>query len=449
MVEDDPRGVSRREFLRRSGAAAVSVGLSTLPFGKRVLAQGEATPKSPSDKIVVGFIGLGGRGMSHLKAFKAFPDVVVGAVCDAYDKRLQEGLNQAGDGAKGYSDFRKLLEQKDIDAVVVATPPHWHPLISILACQAGKDVYCEKPMCRYPIEGRLMARAARENKRVTQIGTQIHAENNYRRAVEIVQSGALGKIASVKVVCNLNEYPGGIGRPADAQPPAGLDWDMWLGPAPMAPFNEARFEAGQHRYFMDYVGGWLLELGPHIVDLAWWGMGAGEPKSVSSSGGRYVADDISDIPDVQDVLWQFDDYTITWTHTAYNSFNFGAGGSQTGGRQMGVFFQGNNGTLFADYGSHRVIAEPDRMKDFQPPAESIPSSPGHAREFLDSVKSRQQPSCSFDNHLPLGVALALGRLAYVSGRKLEWDSQSGRITNDKEAQRLAIPNYRKPWRLPA
>lgn len=449
MSNNDPNTLTRREFLGRSGAV-VAVGMGTLPAAAKAFAL-DATTKTvgANEKIVVGFIGVGGRGMSHLRSFAAQPDVEVGAVCDVYEAHLQAALQQAGSGAKGYSDFRKLLEQKDLDAVVISTPPHWHPLISILACQAGKDVYCEKPLFRYPAEGRAMLKAAVDNKRVTQVGTQIHAGENYRRAVEIVRSGALGRIASVKVVCNLNEYPGGIGRPADEPPPGGLDWNLWLGPAPLAPFNRARFEAGKHRYFKDYVGSWLLELGPHIVDLAFWAMEPGEPKAVSASGGRFVADDISDIPDTLDVLWQFENLTITWTHTSCNSFNFGAGDPQTGGRQLGVFFQGNNGTLFADYGRHRVIAEPKRMEDFTAPEPSIPRSPGHDREFLDCVKTRQNPSCSFENHLPLGTALALGQIAYDSGKRLEWDSAAGKIVGDRQTQRLAYPAYRAPWKLPA
>lgn len=441
--------VTRREFLKTTGAAAALAGVGMSALGNPANAQETKPAVAPSEKIVVAIIGVAGRGRGHINAFKAYPDVEVGAVCDVYEDHLRAAQQQAGDQARGYSDFRKLLEQKDIDAVVVATPPQWHPLISIYACQAGKDVYCEKPMCRHPAEGRAMVKAAADNKRVTQIGTQIHAGENFRRAVEIVQSGALGKIATVKVICNLNEYPGGIGRPADSDPPPGLDWDFWLGPAPKVPFNIARFKEGQHRYFKDYVGSWLLELGPHIADLAFWAMNPGEPKAVSASGGRFVADDISDIPDTLDVLWQFDGLTMTWTHTACNSFNFGGSGKPTGGRQLGVFFQGNNGTLFADYGARRWFAEPDRMTDFQPPAPSIPPSPGHDREFLDSVKSRQSPSCCFENHLPLGTALALGQIAYDSGRKLVWDSKSGKVVGDKETQRLAEPSYRKPWRLPA
>lgn len=449
MSDEKTRDVTRREFLRRSTAAAVGVGLSSIPFGRKVLADEKSTPVKPNDKIVVGFVGVGGRGMGHVKSFKAQSDVEVGAVCDVYEKHLQSALAAAGPNAKGYSDFRKLLEQKDLDAIVVATPPHWHPLVSIYACQAGKDVYCEKPMFSFPTEGQAMLRAAKDNKRVTQVGTQVHASENYRRAVEIVRSGALGKIANVKIVCNLNEYPGGLGRPADTAPPPGLDWDMWLGPAPVVSFNEARFKQGQHRYFKDYVGSWLMELGPHIVDLAFWGMDAGIPKSASASGGRFVADDISDIPDTLDVLWQFDDFTMTWTHTSCNSFNFGAGDPPTGGRQMGVFFQGNNGTLFANYGSRRLIAEGDRLDDFQAPAPSIPSSPGHDREFLDCVKSRQSPSCSFENHMPLGMALSLGQLAYDSGRRIDWDAAAGRIDVLGSAQMLRYPDYRKPWKLPA
>lgn len=292
--------ITRREFLKKTGGvAAAGMGLTALQIsGEQVQAQ-EAKPAPPSEKIVVGIVGVAGRGRGHLNAFKNQPDVEIGAVCDVYEDHLQEALKIAGGNARAYKDFRELLEQKDLDAVVVATPPHWHPLISIYACQAGKDVYCEKPMFRYPAEGRAMVKAVRENKCVTQVGTQIHADNNFRRAVEIVRSGALGKIATVKIVCNLNEYPGGIGRPPDTAPPPGLDWDMWLGPAPVVPFNVTRFESGKHRYFKDYVGSWLMELGPHIVDLAFWGMEPGEPKSASASGGRFVADDISDIPQIR------------------------------------------------------------------------------------------------------------------------------------------------------
>ena len=448
MASKDSNGLTRREFLKTSGAAAALVGVGLGAAGSAAKADEAATKTvPPSEKIVLGFIGVGGRGSGHLDWFGHHPDVEIGAICDVYDEHLRAAIAKTGGKAKGYSDFRKLLENKDIDGVVIATPPHWHPLVSIMACQAGKDVYCEKPMSRFPGEARLMLKAAQENKRITQVGTQIHSMDNYRRAVEIVKSGMLGKIAAVRVVCTMNEYPGGIGHPADTAPPSGLDWDMWLGPAPKVPFNKARFEGGQHRYFRDYVGSWLGELGPHIVDLAQWAMEPGEPLAASASGGRYVADDISDIPDTMNVLWEYPGFTMSWMHTCCNSFNFDFGGPPDGGRRLGVMFHGNKGTLLADYGSHQIIAEGERLKGVDIPAPSIPSSPGQEREFLDSIKSRKQPPCSFEYHTPLAVALNIGQIALDSGRKVTWDAEAGKVVGDSVAERFARPNYRKPWRL--
>lgn len=439
--------LSRRDFIKASSAAAVAagIGMSMSSAGAQ-----EAVKKvSANDKIVIGSIGFGGRAHGVVPGFMSQPDVVVGAVCDVYDKHLEEGLAMAGPQAKGYKDFRKLLEQKDLDAVVVTTPPHWHPLISILAMQAGKDVYCEKPMARFPGEALVMAKAAQKYGRVTQVGTQIHSMDNFRRCVEIVRSGALGKIHCVRVVCTLNEYPGGIGHTPDSAIPEGLDWDTWCGPTTLVPFNQKRFEV--HRYFREYVGSWMNELGPHIADLAFWGMNPGQPKSASSTGGRFVADDMSDIPDTMNVAWEFPGFNMTWTNTCGNSFDFGLGdgpAQANTGRALGVLFHGTNGTLMGNYGWHRVVSEGDRMKDFQPPAPSIPSSPGHDREFLDSIKSRKQASCSFDYHLPIAVSLGLGHIAYNVGRKVEWDAVKGQIIGDREANAMVTPAYRKPWALP-
>jgi len=445
MQEKRSFELTRREFLKSSGAAVAlaGTGLSILPDSSSA----QTKPVSPNEKITIAFIGISGRGSSLMSGFMSYPDVQVAACCDVYEPHLKAAIARTDGRAEGYSDFRKLLERKDIDAVVVATPPHWHPLISIYACQAGKDVYCEKPMSRYPAEAKAMLKAAQDNKRITQLGTQIHAGDNYRRAVEIARSGALGKIVNVRVICTMNEYPGGIGHPADTAPPPGLDWEMWLGPAPKRPFNEARFTV--HRYFTDYVGSWLHELGPHIVDLAHWAMDPGEPKAVSASGGRFAADDISDIPDTMDVLWEYDGFTMNWIHTSCNSYNFDFGGPPDGGRRLGVIFHGTKGTLLADYGSHKVVSEGGRLKDFQPPAPSIPSSPGHDREFLDAIKSRKNPSCCFEYHKPLAVALDLAHISLRTGRKIHWDAASGRVIGDPEADKMTQPNYRKPWILPA
>lgn len=437
--------LTRREFLKTSGAA---VAMASIGLGVPTVAaaQENAKPVSANDKIILGHIGLGGRGSGVMEWFMGHPDVEVGAVCDVYEPRLRAAVEKTGGKAKAYKDFRKLLEQKDLDAVIVTAPPQWHPIMSILACQAGKDVYCEKPICNHPAEAQAMLKAARANKRVTQVGTQIHAGDNYRRAVEIVRSGVLGKIGAVRIICTMNEYPGGIGHPADSNPPDGLDWDMWLGPAPMRPFNQARFDT--HRYFKDYVGSWLHELGPHIVDLAWWAMDPGAPIAVSASGGKFAADDISDIPDTMDVHWEFPSFNMSWIHTSFNSYPFGFGDNSDKGRKLGVLFHGVNGTLLADYGSHRILSEGDALKDFKAPEPSIPSSPGHEREFLNAIKTRENPSCSFEYHVPLAIALNLGQIALDAGKRIQWDTKAGKIVGDPHADQLMKPVYRKPWTLP-
>ena len=436
-------GITRREFLKTG--ATVGAGISLMAAASSARAQNSV---SPNEKIVLGIIGVAGRGTALMDWFRRHPDVEIGAVCDVYKRHLDAALQRLGGKAKGYSDFRKLLEQKDIDAVIIATPPHWHPLIFIYACQAGKDVYCEKPMCLYPAEARAMVKAARENNRVTQIGTQIHAEENYHRVVEIVRSGILGKITAVRNVFTLNEAPKGIGRHPDSDPPEGLDWDMWLGPAPKVPFNMARFVAGQHRYFKDYVGSWLHEMGPHIVDLPVWALELGPPKAVFATGGKWAMDDMSEIPDTMEAVFEYPDMLMTWHHMCANSYEVEFKGGPPFGRRICVLFHGLNGSLAADYGQYRLIPEGDRLKEDNLPPKTLPRSPGHEREFLDCIKSRKQPSCSVFYHYNVHIALNLAHISMKVGRKVLWDDKAGRIINDEEANRLVTPRYRAPWKLP-
>lgn len=442
MNSKEPFELSRRSFLKASSA---TIALAGVGFPLLAATDEVSVDTPPSEKVTLGFIGMSWRGNALMNNFMASPDVQVGAVCDVYEPRLQAAKAKAGNDAKAYADFRKLLEQKDIDAVVIATPPHWHPLMSIMACQAGKDVYCEKPISLYPAESIAMQKAASENNRVTQVGTQIHASENFRRAVEIVRSGVLGNISAVRVICNVNEYPG-VELTEDSAPPANLDWDTWLGPARKIPFNKAKFDV-YHNY-KDYVGSWLHELGPHLVDLAYWAMRLGEPNAVSASGGRYVLEDMTDVPDTMDVLWEYDDFNMTWMHTWCNGYNFGFGGAPDGGRKQSVIFQGTKGTLVADYDNLQVIADGNRIKDFKAPTPSIPTSPGHQIEFIDSVKSRKQPPCSFDYHAPLALALNLAHISLYTGRKLHWDAKNSKVIDDSEAEKMCTPDYRKPWALP-
>jgi predicted dehydrogenase len=437
--------LSRRELLSVSGAAALAAAsIAATPQARGT----QRRPLGPNDKITLGIIGLAGRGFGyHMNVFGKFPDVQIGAVCDVYAPRVERAVAATGGKAHGYSDFRKLLEQQDLDAVVVATPPHWHALITLAALEAGKDVLCEKPMCRFPEEGRLMAEFARRYGRVTQVGTQIHATPNYHRCVNVVRSGALGRVTAVRSFCTMNDDSEGLGSPPDSPPPPGLDWDMWLGPAPKVAFNTGRFRDGMHRYFKDYVDSWLHELGPHIVDLPVWALDLKAPLAVSAAGGRYATRSIADVPDTLDVIWEYPGLQMTWTMNQANAFPFGIGGPGPG-RRIGTIFQGTDATLVADYGRCEVYDNAGKLVERTDYPAAAPPSPGHEREFLDCIRTRRQPSCSFENHLPLHLALNLGHVALKAGRRVRWDAARSIVIGDGDAQRLTRPNYRGPWKLP-
>jgi predicted dehydrogenase len=441
--------ITRREFLKATGGAAVAAGM-----GAGVAREAEAAPArrriAASEKVTIGIVGVAGRGHGHhLETFRRFPDVQIGAVCDVYEAHRERARAATEGKARAYSDFRQLVEQKDLDAVIVSTPPHWHPLVTLAALEAGKDVLCEKPMCRFPAEGRAMAKLAEKNGCITQVGTQIHATENYHRCVDIVRSGALGKISSVTNFCTMNDDSEGLGRPADSAPPSGLDWDMWLGPAPKVPFNMGRFRDGMHRYFKDYVDSWLHELGPHIVDLPFWALELGHPTGISAAGGRFATTSIADVPDTLQVLWEFPGMTMTWNMMQANSFHFGVGPPHSG-RHNGIVFHGKEGTLtIVNYGTPQVLDRNGKVVEGQSYPDVTPPSPGHEREFVDSIKSRKECSCSFARHLPMHTAMNLAHLSLRLGRKISWDAERWQAVDDKEATAMLTPRYRAPWKLPA
>jgi predicted dehydrogenase len=405
---------------------------------------------NPSDTVNMGFIGVAGRGSHLLDLFLAFDDVNVAAVCDVYEPHRQRAVEMTKGTATPYHDFRDVLARDDIDAVVVATPPHWHALITVMACEAGKDVYCEKPMCLSPVEGRAMINAARRNHRITQVGTQIHATENYTRVVELVRSGIVGEISCVRSQLNLNEAPGGNlgGLSQITAPPADLDWDLWLGPLEEMPFNPAMFKNGLHRYWAELVGSWLHEMGPHIMDLPMWALQPGHPKKVSAMGGKFATHDDSTIPDTLDVHFDYGDYIVTWSNMCANSHGLAYHRDQGLKRRLGTSFHGTDGTILADYGWHQVVSEADRMDESAMPAKTLPRSPGHGREFLNCIKSRELPSCDVESHYPLHVALNLGNLSYKLGRPIEWDAETETVVGDREANEMMQPNYRGSWKLP-
>ncbi len=436
--------VTRRRMLQATVSAAIAV-----PTIVPASALGRAGQPAPSDRISLGIIGVNGMGRSNLANCAKHPDVAVTAICDVSAERREKALQLHKATAKGHRDFRELLARTDVDAVIIASPPHWHALMAIEAVKAGKDIYLQKPMSLHPAESLAVRNAVNRHKRISQIGTQIHATANYRRVVEWIQSGKLGPVSVVRTFNVMNQGVNGIGHAPQEGPPAGLDWDMWLGPGPARPFNALLYSNSyNHCSFFDYTGGWTPGMAPHIVDLPVWALNLGVPTETSCTGGRYVIKDDGDAPDTQEVTWRYPNVTMTWSMNCANSFAFDFGRGKPA-RRLGIYFHAVNGTLFTDYGKHEIVPEGEFFKDPAPPPQTIPPSPGHEREWLDSVKSRKEPSCSVNYHYKIDLALTLANLSYKLGRSVHFDPKTEKIVGDKQAAKLARPVYRRPWKFPA
>ena len=435
---------SRRDFLKTTATAAIA--LPTIIPASVLGADGQ-TP--PSEKIRLGIIGCGGMGRSNLGNCSGQPDVVVTAACDAWDARRDAVVEQFKGTCKGFRDFREMLQHKDLDAVIIATPPHWHTLIAVAACEAGKDIYLQKPMTLHLGESFAVRNAVRKHKRICQVGTQIHASENYRRVVEFIRSGNLGPIGTVRTFNVMNQHPKGVGAATQKKAPEGLDWDLWCGPAPLRDFNRTLVtDAYFHSSWMDYSGGWTPGMAPHIIDLPIWAMDLGFPINTMSTGGRYVLKDDGDAYDNHEVLWQYPNCTMTWMSSLTNSYGFDLHGKPVPNRRLGIYFHGANGTMYSDYGKFTIVPEGDKMKDQAPVPKSIPPSPGHEREWLNCVKSRQQPSVSADYHVRVDVPIVLSLLSLKLGRSIRFDPATEKIIGDAEAAKLSVPQYRAPWKFP-
>jgi predicted dehydrogenase len=432
---------TRREILAASalGAARLAARGNRAEAGQ----DDKERPKNSapaSESIVLGFIGTGVMGTGLLNIFKGFPDVRVAAVCDVYEPHARQAQSEADGKPEVYHDFRKVLDRKDIDAVVIATPDHWHAIPTIMACQAGKDVYCEKPLTHRIVEGRAVVTAAEKHKRVTQMGNLIHAGENYRRAVEIVRSGALGTISKTRVFMAADRS--GLGKPADCDPPTGCDYNFWLGPAPKRAFNPNRFSFNW-RWFWDYGGGLITDFCCHIVDLIHWAMEVDAPRTVTASGGRFALGDNAETPDTLEVVYEYEkngkDFLLVWSHTDANTHGIEDLG-------LGIMFQGTEGTLVANYDTHKVISA--RGRTIAEPPKTLPRSVGHHREWLSAIKTRAKCSCNFAYGHRLSSVGHLGNIALWSGEKLRWDAAGERFVNHPEANRFLSKEYRQPWVLP-
>lgn len=432
--------ITRRSFINRSlaGAAALTAAARTV----------RAAPRA-SERIRVGLIGCGGIGRELLKTFLVHDDVVFPVLCDVDDGMIAQAAGILRErelpAADVVRDYRDMLDRDDIDAVVVATPDHWHALQTIHACQAGKDVYCEKPLATSVAESRVMRDVARKHGRIVQMGTHWRSGSHYAAAIDYVHSGRLGRIRQVKCFAYLN-WAGDAGRTNDAPVPDGVDYDLWLGPAPKRPFNPARFHF-RFRWFWDYAGGLMTDWGVHLINLAMWGMKHPQPLRIHSGGGKYkLVDDLSETPDTQTTVYDFPDFSLTWEHYA-------RGNPGIMGRDHAVVFHGDDGVLTL-HGHGWEVAPESGEKAIRVPAETHPGGPdprpAHARNLLDCMRSREAPVQHIDVSHDVTTLALLGNVAYRAQQTVQWDAGAERATNDVDdhINRFLSKPYRAPWKLP-
>jgi predicted dehydrogenase len=417
--------LDRRKFL---GAAAA--GLVVLP-GR----SGRAA--APSERVRVAVIGLRNRGLDHARAFAANPNAEVAAVCDIDDAMFPKAIDSVQKaGAKPprtEKDFRRLLDDKSIDAITIATPDHWHALMSVLGCQAGKDVYVEKPASHNMVEGRRMVEAARKYQRVVQLGTQRRSTEHIQQAVALVRGGEIGKVGMARAWIHQSRENIGHGKPGDVPP--GVDYAMWQGPAPDRPFYPNRFHYNWH-WFWHWGTGELGNNGVHGVDVARWGLGADAPVAVSSGGGKFVFDDDQEVPDTQTVTWEFPNACLTWEHRMWSRHGIE-------GSRVGVAFDGDKGTLILDERGWRIEqgkeARGNRTNDGQAK---------HVQNFVDCVKSREKPNADIEiGHLSTRLC-HLGNIAFRTGKKLTFDAGK-EMFHDAAADALLAREYSSRFEMPS
>ena len=447
---------NRRDFTRATLAGAAVAGAPGTARANRVI--------GANDRVRIGCLGLGYRGVQVLNAFLTHKDVQIVAICDVYEPylngqfdkihphfkeltyRVPAKLPDFGGPIERHKDFRRVLDKKDIDAVIVATPDHWHAVQTIMACDAGKDVYVEKPLSLTVREGRRMVDAARRNSRVVQVGTQRRSSKLYAQLAELVQSGAIGKVTVARAGLTDNMSPAGIGKVADSAPPEGLDWDLWLGPHPERPFN-LNLLPYKFRWWNLYSSQ-MANWGAHYLDAMRWLLKETAPSSLSAHGGIYAVDDCRTIPDTAEVIFEHTSGVLTIFST------FEANG-QPLLRTGEIELRGTLGTAYVSM--NRVEIVPERggaFQDNRPRIKPVVLSnqdgyvaldTAHARNFLDCVKSRERPHCDVEEgHRSTTYAL-LANIALATKARLDWDAQAERFTNHAAANQLLDYEYRHPW----
>jgi len=433
--------MNRREFLQSASLSAAGVWLA----GCQGVAPGRRL--SANDKLNLGFVGTAGQAGFSLENLTNHN---IAALCDVDEKNLL-AASARFPSAKTYRDFRRLIDQPDLDAIVVATPDHTHAVAALAALRSGRHLYCEKPLARTVSETRAITDTARRMKRVTQIGTQIHAGNNFRRVVELVQSGAVGDVREVHVWVG-SSY-GGKRRPTETPPvPASLDWDLWLGPVEYRPYHP-EYAPFNWRHWWTFGGGSLADFGCHFMDLPFWALDLKYPLTIQAQG---PAVDAESCPP-----WLVVDYTfpgrrragktlppvkLTWYHGGRHPGPDLLPDAQYEKWKSGVLFVGDKGQLISDYGRLALWPE-EKFRDFVRPQPFLKTSVGHHQEWVDAIRSGGTTTCNFDYSGPLTEAALLGNVAYRTGQRIDWDAAGLRARNNRGADEFIQHRYRKGWKL--
>jgi predicted dehydrogenase len=430
---------NRRTFIKQSSVLTAGAFLHPRPL------------VAASDQVNIGAIGLNGMGWADLQSALKVPGVNVVALCDidrnVLDQRMKDlqGMKVDTSRITLYSDYRKLLERRDIDVVLIGTPDHWHALIMIAACQAGKDVYVEKPCGNSIGECRAMVAARQKYNRIVQVGQWQRSQQHFKDAVDFVQSGQLGNIRTVKVWC----YQGWM-KPApvvaDSAPPPGVDFAMWLGPAPTRSFNASRFHFN-FRWFWDYAGGLMTDWGVHLLDYGLIGMKAGVPKNVAALGGKFAYPDLAEeTPDTLTTLYEFDGFNMVWDHAMgidNGSYN----------RDHGIAYIGNNATLVLNRNGWEVLEEKGSKHKVSKVLAPVTDNgvDKHWENFIAAVRSRKPETlhCSIEDATHVATVAQMGNISFRSEQRLSWDAAAGKFADDKINGQYLMKEYHNGYQLPA
>lgn len=435
---------TRREFLETGSAALAGAGLSTT--APHTDSADDSVP--PSDRLRFGAIGINGMGWSDTNALLKVDGVECTALCDVdrnvLERRASELEDRTGTTPDLYEDYRQMLEDDALDFVVIGTPDHWHCLPTVHACQAGKDVYVEKPLANTIGECHLMQEAAEKHGATVQVGQWQRSGDHWAAAVDYLQSGQLGTIRHVKAWI----YGGG-GRlepkPDKESPPEGVNYDLWLGPAPKRPFNRNRFH-WSFRWFWDYAGGLMTDWGVHLLDYALIGMDVQYPQAVTGMGGKLgYPDGARKTPDMMKALYDYGEFTVEWQHT------HGVHAGRLYDRGHGIAFLGNNGTLVIDRGGWEVLPEVEGEQyklDAIPPRDGGGSLDAHAENFVAAIREGESLNCPIDAAARTAVVAHLGNVAFKTGGTVQWDADERQFADSEEANEHMWPSYRTPWSLP-